>query len=341
MAETMKQVIYKAKGEVAVIDAPIPSPKYGEVKIKLAYCAICATDVHIVTMGLYGYPFGVPIGHEATGVIVELGPGTENSGFKVGDRVIPNALGTCGECDPCKRDMPAFCVNKGRLKCNTMSEYCVANIRQVFKIPDDGNMQWYSLAEPMVSAVRAMDLVGIKHGQTVAISGVGGIGTILLNLILLAGGASITAIDLVAGKRENALTIGAQHVIDPEKEDVISRTMEITGGRGFDFVFEASGAPPAAKPCIKMIANGGTIVFFAVYPMDFELPVNLYELYRKEGRIQTVFTDLHLFPRVIDLIPRMQFDKVIGKVMPLTAAVEAFELFQKSIYPKILLKCDE
>ena len=71
------------------------------------------------------------------------------------------------------------------------------------------------------------------------------------------------------------------------------------------------------------------------------MPVNLYDLYMKEGRIQTVYTTIYNYPRVIDLIPRMQLDKIVTKVMPLTQGVEAFEAFLESKNNKIVVKCSD
>ena len=108
----------------------------------------------------------------------------------------------------------------------------------------------------------------------------------------------MTAIDPVASKRELALRMGAQYAIDPFHENLEERAMELTNGLGYDMVFEVSGSPKASEPCLKIMAKGGTVVYFAVYPPNYEMPLNLYELYRKEGRIQTVFTDpSHHAPR--------------------------------------------
>jgi threonine dehydrogenase-like Zn-dependent dehydrogenase len=222
------------------------------------------------------------------------------------------------------------------------TEYAVANVNMVFKIP--GNVRDiapYCLAEPCASAMQGIDLAEIRIGNTVAISGTGGIGLILLNMLLLHGGTRVTVIEPVEGKRKLALAMGAEHAIDPFREDVLARCREITDGRGFDVVFEASGSPKAAPILLDLIGNKGKAVYFAVYPMEYELPVNLYKLYMKEGRIQTVFTSIYNFPRVMDLIPRLQMEKIIGTVMPLDQAVEAFALFHESIHPKILLKCSK
>jgi len=334
---TMKQLWFTEKDKIELREVDIPEVGREMVKVKIAYAALCATDVHQVTMGVLGAKPPMPLGHEASGIIEELGEGAEKYGFKVGDKVCLNAISSCGNCPACKRGQRQYCENAQTT--GAMAEYVVTHVSTIFKIPDDADLKKYCLVEPACCTIRAMDLAGLKHGDTVAISGVGGIGSILLNMILLAGGAKVTAIDPVESKRKMALEMGASYVIDPFNEDLEKRAMEITDGLGFDFIFEASGSPKAAEPCLKMMAKCGTVVYFAVFPPKYEMPLNLYELYMKEGRIQTVFTTPSIMPRAINIIPRLQLDKIIGKIMPLDQAVEAFELFNKSIYPKILLEC--
>ena len=157
--------------------------------------------------------------------------------------------------------------------------------------------------------------------------------------MLLAGGAKVTAIDPVREKRELALSMGAEYALDPLSDDLEARSGEITGGCGFDHVFEVSGSPKAADVCLDMVAHCGKVTYFAVFPPEYEMPLNLYKLYMKEASIQTVFTSHYLFPRAVNLMPRVQTDKIIGKILPLSQALEAFELFKESKYPKILLEC--
>ncbi len=333
----MKQLWYTAPNQVELRESEIPSPGFRQVKIKIAYAALCATDVHIVTMGLLGLKPPMPLGHEASGVIEELGPGTEYSGFSVGDKVCLSPSSFCGVCPTCKKGLTQYCPNSAIA--GAFAEYAVADITAVFKLPDDADLKSYCLVEPANCTVRAMDLAEIRHGATVAISGVGGIGSILLNMILLSGATKITAIDPVESKRKLALAMGAEHVIDPLSESIVARADEITGAEGFDYVFEASGAPKAAEPALNIMGKCGTLVYFAVFPENYYLPLNLFELYQKEGRIQTVFTTHTIMPRSVNLISRLQTDKIIGKVMPLSEGVESFEVFHKSIYPKILLDC--
>ncbi|MGE5496402.1 MAG: zinc-dependent alcohol dehydrogenase [Burkholderiales bacterium] len=335
----MKQLWYVSENKLEVLEKEVPAVGFRQVKVKIAYAALCATDVHIVTMGLMGIKPPIAMGHEASGIIEELGEGTEHSGLKVGDKVCLFPSSFCGICPACKKGHTQYCENTSIA--GAFAEYAVVDISVVFKLPDDADLKSSCLVEPANCTIRAMDLAAIKHGSTVAISGIGGIGSIMLNMLLLSGATKITAIDPVESKRELALAMGAQHVINPSIENIEKRAMEITGGEGFDYVFEMSGSPKAAEPAIKIIAQCGTVVYFAVYPPKYEMPLNLFELYRKEGRIQTVFTSHAIMPRTINLLPRLQTDKIIGTVIPLSDGVRSFELFHQSIYPKIVLDCSK
>lgn len=201
--------------------------------------------------------------------------------------------------------------------------------------------KYYCLAEPMASAMDGMDLAQVKIGDNVLLQGCGAIGSINLNMLLLKGGANVTVSDPVPEKRALALKLGAQHVIDPTKEDIVKRGMEITNGRGYDILYDVAGVPKAAPAMLDLLAYGGTVVYFAVFPMDYYLPVNLYDLYAKEGRIQTVFTNFYNYPRVIDLIPRMQLDTIVTREMKLSDGVEIFNAFLESRNNKIIVKCSE
>ncbi|MDO4269508.1 MAG: alcohol dehydrogenase catalytic domain-containing protein [Eubacteriales bacterium] len=335
----MKQLWWLDQDKIDLIDVDIPAVGPGEVKVKIAYAALCATDVHMVTMGVMGSKPPAPLGHEAAGTIVELSPEAEAAGYKVGDKVTMFPVSHCGECEWCKRGMTQYCINSKPT--GAFAEYVVTDVKTIYKLPDNVELRDYAIVEPTNCCLRAMDLAPIRHGATVCVAGVGGIGSIMLNQVLLSGAARITVIDPVPEKRELALSMGAQYAIDPFAEDAVARAMEITDGLGFDYVFEMSGSPKAAETPLKILARCGTAVYFAVFPPKFEMPLNLHELYMKEGRIQTVFTTTTIMNRSINMIERMQTDKIIGKIMPLSEAVESFEVFKTAKYPKILLDCSK
>lgn len=335
----MKSLYFARPDVIELWDVDEPTPGFGQVKVKTAYASICATDIHQVTMGVLGAKPPMPLGHETSGTIVELGPGTESSGLAIGDKVTAFPVSVCGQCDNCTAGRRQYCRNA--VPFGGFSEYYVTSATSVFKLPEEADLKSYTIVEPLACAIRAMDLAPISHGQTVAISGVGGIGAIVMNTILLSGGAKVSVIEPVESKRATALDLGCLHAIDPSKQDVVAEAMSITSGKGFDIIFEASGAPKAAEPALASLGACGRMVYFAVYPPNYILPVNLYELYLKEASIHTVFTSPDIFPRAIDLIPRLALDRIIGPEMPLSQALEAIDMFHSGQYPKIILNCSE
>lgn len=335
----MKALMYTEPGRVELRELPEPQVKPGTIKIRVDYVAFCGSDLHVVDHGMDNVPTPHLLGHESCGTIVALGEGMAELGWKLGDRVACAGASPCGECDDCKRGDDMFCKHRWRVR--TFTEYALVRPNMIFRIPDGDDMLPYCLAEPCACALRGVDLMEIPAGATVALSGAGGIGSILLNLLLLHGGTKVTVFEPVASKRELALSLGAEYVVDPLTEDTVARGKEITQERGYDMVFEASGSPSAAPAMLDLVANKGKVMYFAVYPMQYELPVNLYRLYQKEASIHTAFTTTFHYHRVMNLIPKLQTEKIIGKVLPLSQGVEAFDLLRSSQYPKIVLECSD
>lgn len=335
----MKALFYTNPNEVQLGELPEPQLRPGTVKLRIDYCAICATDVHIVTHHLYNVPTPHPLGHEGSGAIIEVSEEAKAEGWKPGDKVAVASMGICGKCDNCKRGDDVHCLHPSGAP--MLTEYAVVPTNMIYRVPDNEDVKKYCIAEPCASAMRGMDIADIKLGDTVLISGVGGIGAILLDMLLKQGATRVTAIDINEDKLKRAKEMGARFTINSLKEDIYTEAMKITDGRGYDVIIEASGAPAAAPPLLKCVANKGKVVYFAVFPQEYELPVNLYDMYYKEASLHTVFTTVYNYPRVMELIPQMQLDKILGPVYTLDNAVEAFWTYQKSIYPKIVVKCSD
>lgn len=335
----MKACVYANPGVVELREIPQEPLQRGTVRVKVAYCAICATDAHVVDHGLFDAPTGIVMGHEVSGIVEELGPDTEASGLKVGDRVVGSPLRNCGECVQCRSGHPQYCTAYSDMVFGGMAEYKVYNQKNLYKIPDALPLEEACLVEPLTCVMRAMDLSGIRQGDKVCLSGLGGIGLLMLQAIKRKGACRVTVIEPVESKRKIALELGAEYAIDPMAESTYDRAMEITDGLGYDVVIEASGSPKAAPICTKIAGKCATVVYFAVYPTDYEMPLNLFECYSKELRLQTVYTHTEIFPRAVDFAATIDLKRVIGKVFPLEECVAAFDAFRSKAYPKVVLKC--
>ena len=327
------------RGEVDVLEYPVPEVGDREVLIKVAYCAICGSDPHVIG-GIFGWepPFG--LGHEISGVIVEVGPNCKTD-VKVGDRVAGNFLNFCGACYYCKNGQQQFCENipEGDFG---YSEYVVWNENQVIKLPDDISLKRGCLLEPLSIGVRASDKLNLKVGQRVFINGGGPIGLILLQVLKMQGTTYVTLSEPVEERRQMALEYGADYVINPFEEDFKASSDRITGGLGYDAVCDATGSTKAIEALPPIVAKGGTLLFVGQYPNDYNFPLNLSTYcYHNEVTFCGFFVAPYTFPRAAQLLPKMNFDKFMQKVYYIDDAKEAFAMHATSKYPKIMINCNK
>jgi Threonine dehydrogenase and related Zn-dependent dehydrogenases len=315
------------------------------VRIKVAYCAICGSEAHGFQSG---WTSNMPqsteprgMGHEVSGVIVELGEKAAHRGLKVGDRVGANFVHFCGDCEFCLNGMQQFCLNMFEYSAPGCAEYVTWHEQQFYKLPDNVSLKEGCLTEPIAIGVRMMDKLNMKVGENAVICGGGPIGLFALQLLSMNGAANLTLIEPIAERRELAKTFGAIHVIDPFNEDVEARCLEITGGFGFDKVLDASGAKAMMPTLMKIAKRGGTVIYGAMYPSDYEMPVNLAEnLYRKELTISGVYIAPYVFPRTINMLSRLDLKPFVDCVFPLEQAHEAMVAQLTGKYPKILIECN-
>lgn len=156
------------------------------------------------------------------------------------------------------------------------------------------------------------------------------------------GATSLTLIEPIAERREMALRHGADVVIDPLTENQTERGDAITGGRGFDVVIDASGSPRAVGGLLDIAARGATVVYGAMYPHDFEMPLNLSDyLYLKELTLTGVFVSPYAFPRALQILPHLELAELTQSVFTLEDAVEAFEVHVSGRFPKVVIRCND
>ena len=328
------------RGVIEILDEPKMELRDEDVRIKVAYCAICGSDPHTAA-GIFGWeaPFGM--GHEMSGVITELGKNATKKGLKVCDRVGGNFLRFCGSCYYCKSGLEQFCPygEDGNRPC--FAEEVVWHESQVFKLPESVSLLQGCLMEPISVSVRTLDKAEVKLGHRVLISGGGPIGQIDLQLARLSGAAVIALSEPIAARRELALKYGADYVIDPTTQDLKTEADKITGGWGFDVVIDASGSKYAAAALPEVTAKGGRIVYAAQYPNDYEMPLNLFEyLYEHELTLTGVYASPYVYPRTAEVMSKLDLADLTQKIFPLDQIKEAFDCHLSGKYPKVIVKCN-
>lgn len=274
-------------------------------------------------------------------MIEELGAEAHVNGLAVGDRVACNFLHFCGTCYWCRTGKQQFCTELADYQRPGMAEYVVWHESQVYKLPHDVSLLKGCLLEPVSVGVRMLDKLQPRVGQRALVCGGGPIGQIATQLLARAGATELTMVEPIAERRDLALGYGAVHVIDPTTEDLTARAMEITGGLGYDVVLDASGSTRAVGTLPDVTQRGGTLIYGAMYPNEFEMPFNIAQLcYFKELTISGLFVSPYAFPRALQLLPSLDLDAFTQAVYPLERASEAFDVHLSGAHPKVVIACN-
>src|SRR5208283_3163906 len=211
------------------------------------------------------------LGHEGSGTIVKIGKDVKGN-FKVGQWVAMNFINTCGACYHCANGMVHFC-ERPIIFDGLMAEYAVFTENLVFTLPDDVPLEVGAFLEPLSVVVHAFDIVRMKIGDSVIITGGGTIGLLMLQLAIKSGASKVLVSEPIAEKRQMARQLGADIVVDPLKEDLLAICNKLTDGKGFNVCIEASGIPAIARQLILLAERCGTIVWAATYPTGVDVGV--------------------------------------------------------------------
>ncbi len=340
----MKAAVMVSPGKVEVQDVPEPQINRNQIKVKIAYCGICGSELHAFQPEFQTgkATFRGPqrtgpriMGHEASGTIVEVGPDTK-AGYKVGQRVAMDFRCYCGSCYYCRNKMQHFCERVTPAS-GAYAEYAVYNEDAIYVLPDDVTLEQGALLEPVSVAVHTVDIASPKVGSTMAILGGGPIGMLILEVAQKAGAAKILVSEPVEGRRKVAKQLGATKVINPITESLEDVTKAMTDGRGFDVVIDASGKLAVAQQALTLVDNCGTVVWAAMYPGGSELPVVPSFMYARELTIKSVFVSPYCFSRALNMLPTMDLNPLIS-IKPIENILDGIQSLLKGDGMKVLIK---
>jgi L-iditol 2-dehydrogenase len=262
-----------------------PEPGPGEALIRIRACGVCPSDLRSYLGASSGH-LSLPRtpGHEWTGVVLALGPDTDDSTIKVGDRVVADWRYVCGQCYQCRRGVFNYCENLRRGVRGGFAETGVAPLTQLRKIPDNVSFEAASFTEPLACIVQAHSFTQIGLGDDVVIVGAGPIGLLHLQIAVHRGGRVIVS-DPIAARLEKARELGAHDVIDATASDPVERVKELTEGRGANAVIVAVGAPEPIRQGLAMGAiNGWVNLFAGTYPPT-EVPIDPNLIHYRQLRV--------------------------------------------------------
>ncbi len=341
------KVIIKATqeaGSLEVKELPTPKPGPDEVLVKMKAAGICYSDVMILTnkyKGRVPVPIPMIMGHEGAGVIAEVGKGVEH--VKAGDKVGLNPLWGCGQCQNCLNGYPNMCMTWRHLgiTCDgTFAEYRVVPAFVAYKLPESISLIDAAFLEPISLTVRTLEHVKPMVGDTVAIIGPGSIGLFHLQAFKSAGASIVIVIGLAqaAERFEMAKKVGADHIVNGSKEDVVKRVRELTNGLGVDIVVETANHPSTVPLAVNLAATRGRVVLFGLYPEATLSPLT----FLRSGL--TMAGDVAVVPRqFLRAIRWVEYKKVLAEQMitrkfRLDQAKEAFEVFNQGDSVKVFFE---
>jgi propanol-preferring alcohol dehydrogenase len=268
------------------IEVPEIGPNDSLVRIRA--CGICHTDLHFVDEGLLK-PSKIPLtlGHEAGGEVVEVGEAVGD--FKVGDKVLIHFYFSCGECYYCQQGRESLCIGDsfqqfGFTTDGGYAEFARAPARNLIRLPDGIPFEAGVLVDAGSTAYHAVrETAKIRMGEDVVIIGTGGVGLCALQMAKI-GGGNVTAVDILEDKLRVAKILGADYVVNSQKENIVAKVMEFTQGKGADVVFELVGRESTMVEAIRALKPGGRLVFIG-YSEDFLKVHPLNDLIRSEIQI--------------------------------------------------------
>jgi threonine dehydrogenase-like Zn-dependent dehydrogenase len=248
-------------GDTEVTEVPDPSPGEDEVVVEVDACGLCGSDVHFIADGLT--QTGQILGHEFGGHIVETGRAV--TGWRVGQAVAVNPLGSCRACRLCGRGLPFRCEavpNVGINAPGAYAEYVAVPQGQLIALPDELPVEMGAHAEPLAVALQAVAHADAGPGDTALVYGVGTIGLNVIMGLRLAGVELIVAAGRSPGRRAAAELVGADEVIDTREIGVAEYARQ--KGHRFAAAFECSAAPGAFEEAMGVLEPGGTCVEVAL-----------------------------------------------------------------------------
>lgn len=345
----MKAAVLYANEDIRYADWETPKVRPGTVKVRVRATGICGSDVpRVLHNGAHFYP--IVLGHEFAGDVVEVGEGVTN--IKVGDTVAGAPLLPCMKCDDCQNGNFSLCKHYsfiGSREQGSFAEYVV--LPETNAVKYDGSIPYEQAAmfEPSTVALHGVLCNDYRGGGCVAIIGCGTIGIFTLQWSKIFGAKRVVAFDVDDGRLALAKRMGADAVINTKNPDYKKECMELTGGKGYDYVFEAAGNPATIHIAYEIAANKAHICCVGTPHVDLSFkPREWEDMNRKEFMLTGSWMSYSSpFPgREWELTAhyfatgQLKFDKeFIFRKYPLEKVAEAFDCFRRPerVHGKILL----
>jgi 2-desacetyl-2-hydroxyethyl bacteriochlorophyllide A dehydrogenase len=311
-----------------------------DVIVGVIRSAICGSDLHLWHGSLPVADRGFVVGHECVGVAEEVGSGVQT--IAKGDRVFVSCTLGCGTCVYCRQGLYSGCkvTTAGGTRSNIIgfsaafSGVQAERVRvpfadaNVFRLPDGvSDEQALFLTDILPTAEMVTQFAEVKPGDRVVILGCGPVGALAQRCAQIHGAARVIAVDLEDARLARARELGCD-VVNPDKENLAERVLELTGGEGADAAIEAVGRPELIASAALLVRPGGIIAVAGVNVAPVELPWAPYMMRNLSLRAGLVNPQCHVGP-LLSLIESGRLDptEIITHRMPLSEGLAGYEMF--------------
>lgn len=326
----MKAALYEGNHSFSVVEKEANPPQKGEVRIKVAYCGVCGTDVHIYH-GMMDKRVAIPlsIGHEMSGTIDAIGEGVE--GYKIGEKVVVRPLDNRGE-KPSDKGFSHICEDLKFIGIDSpgaMQQLWNVPAFTLHKLAAETDLKLAALVEPLSVACHDVRLSQLQSNETAVVLGGGPIG-MLVAMVAKNTGASVIISEVNPTRIKLATELGFI-VVNPATTDLVSFVKEQTEGRFADVVFEVAGVQATVDIMTEIAGIRGRIVMVAIHGEAKQ--VNLFKFFWKELKlIGARVYEKEDYEVAIKLITKneLPFEKMITAVEPLDKIQSVFENIDKN-----------
>lgn len=309
----------------------------GEVRVAVAYCGICGSDLHEFADGPHSIPVEQPhplsgrqapliIGHEFCGTVVETAP--DVSTLRPGMRVTIEPEYRCGHCAHCLAGDYNRCLSMGfagLMGDGGMAQEAVVPAYMAHELPDGVPFEQAAVAEPAAVALHAVRRSRLQPGDRCVIFGLGAIGQLLVMMARLEGAGQVIAVDVVPARLALARRLGADLALDARHEDVRAAVLAQTDGVGVPVSFEAAGSQATFDGALQVLRKGGEMVLVGLMP---QVRLDSFDLVNRELSITSSVGYRGVYPDLLARIADGSLDlsQVVTRVVALEDAVtDGFE----------------
>lgn len=360
---------YAQSKPIHIEEIELDAPQEGEVLIQIKAASLCHSDLSVIN-GSRPRPLPMALGHEAAGIVKEVGPGVVN--YKPGDTVICVFVPSCGQCIPCSEGRPALCepgaksngdgtllgggqrLHAGDEKIghhvgvSAFSEYAVVSQNSLVKV--EGDLPFEKLALfgcAVITGVGAVvNTAKVQLGNSVAVVGLGGIGLSALLGAISAGAREVIAIDINTKKLEQAKELGATAVFNSKDADVVEKVKAYTNG-GVDFAFETAGVVQAMDVAYAVTKRGGTTTTTGLPHPEHQFSFPYVTLTAEEKTLKGSYVGSCVpkrdIPNYLHMMNsgKLPVDKLLSNIISLDEINEGFDLLATGDNSRIIIKMSD